>query len=84
MATNSLDLALDNIQQRRKGPQCSVGALLDSLPDATANKLIGLIDNHSISSTSIADALGDGGHNILVAAIRRHRNRGKSRGCACT
>lgn len=85
MATTSLNDVLDELVAgtQRKGPECSIAALLRSLPKETAEKLLLRIDDHEISATRIADALHSGGHPIYVNSLRRHRRRGRAGGCAC-
>ncbi|MGC4950909.1 hypothetical protein ACLQ2N_32555 [Streptomyces sp. DT224] len=68
---------------RPKGPQCTVGAILDTLDAATAAKVQTVLDTPSVSSTRIADTLTEAGHRVQAPAVARHRRRGTSNGCRC-
>lgn len=84
--TEGLDSALTRLMQepdRPRGPRCTVGIILAGIDAATAEKLNRLLDNASVTSTRIADALTGNGHPVQAPAVARHRRRGASNGCRC-
>jgi hypothetical protein len=66
-------------QAGRKGSDCTVGLLLESLPpDYLAEVRVALAD-YAIFATTIADILKADGYEIAPESLNRHRrNR-----CAC-
>ncbi|MYX26758.1 hypothetical protein GTY75_08755 [Streptomyces sp. SID8381] len=66
-----------------RGPRCTVGAILDTIDDSTAQTLRALLDTRTVSATQIADALTAHGHRVQAPAVARHRRRGASNGCRC-
>lgn len=62
-----------------KGPACTVGQLLDSLPDDERPAVAAALDDPSIPYTVLSRALGKAGHKIGAETIRRHRKGD----CAC-
>ncbi|AWI33268.1 hypothetical protein DDW44_30765 [Streptomyces tirandamycinicus] len=66
-----------------RGPQCTVGAILDLLDPPAAKKVCEVLDTAAISATQIADALTGSGHPVRAPAVARHRRRGGSNGCRC-
>lgn len=72
-----------------KGPRCTVGTLLESLPDDEAQKLSDLLDKplpsgRWVEATRIAAVLKDQGIDYVTAStLQRHRRRVKSVGDAC-
>lgn len=83
---SALTDALTSLRTERRGPQCSVGALLDTLKttDPDAHRLLTEhIENASVPAPSIALALNEAGFRINRDAIVRHRRRAKGTGCRC-
>jgi hypothetical protein len=84
-----LDLAssLDDLMAsavRAPAKQCSVGYVLEQLPEDQATKLAALIDETTVPGSRIAKVLQDNGYDIQYSSINRHRNRKKGRvGCTC-
>jgi hypothetical protein len=84
--TDGLGAALDRLTEepeRPRGQRCTVGAILASLDDATADKLNGLLDTRMVTSTRIADVLTNSGYPVQAPSVARHRRRGASNGCRC-
>ncbi|MFI9588089.1 hypothetical protein ACIHCQ_41340 [Streptomyces sp. NPDC052236] len=75
--------ALASVPAARKGPPCSVGALLDGTDEITARTLRTALDTADITAKAIADALSRHGDTITVYTVARHRRRGESNGCRC-
>ncbi|MFF4188094.1 hypothetical protein ACFYZ9_33360 [Streptomyces sp. NPDC001691] len=75
--------ALVDVPPARKGPQCTVGAILDSLDTSAADSLRQVLDHSQISATLIADTLTSNGNRVQAPAVARHRRRGASNGCRC-
>ena len=69
----------------RKGPQCTVGALLDYLPQDEAKAILEIIDDPDGSLVGLSKVLQNYGHPISPRTLRRHRHRGDTSkdGCAC-
>jgi hypothetical protein len=93
-ATDPMDLeaALDRIlsQPIRKGPRCTVGALLETLPDTTQDKIHSLLttprpDGSLVSATLVADALNSVGYQVRPDRVAYHRRglMNKAGGCVC-
>ena len=70
---------LDQTPRRTTGAPCSVGALLDRLPDPEAKALDRMLNELGWSSSRIYDAIADEGHSVGRQTIGRHR----SRSCKC-
>ncbi|GAA5070980.1 hypothetical protein [Streptomyces similanensis] len=66
-----------------RGPQCSVGALLDAVGPNDADALRGALDNDRVTARAIADVLSRHGDPITAYTVARHRRRGDSNGCRC-
>ncbi|WP_234445158.1 hypothetical protein [Streptomyces rimosus] len=84
--TNGLIAALTQLSDAPpapRGPRCTVGAILDALDAATAQKVRDVLDTRDISATQIADTLTASGHRVQAPAVARHRRRGASNGCRC-
>lgn len=67
----------------RKGPPCSIGALLDSTDETTAAALRTALDSPAVTAKAIADTLSRHGDSITAYTVARHRRRGESNGCRC-
>ena len=63
----------------RRGPTCSVSALVASLPPKDASVLTDALSNVSITHAAIARVLKAEGHPIDASTVGRHRKRE----CAC-
>jgi len=70
---------IDTTPQRSAGLPCSVGALLDRLPDDEAAALNRMLHELGWSAARIYDALEAEGHEVGRQTIGRHR----SRACRC-
>lgn len=70
---------LDSTPQRIAGLPCSVGALLDRLPDDERGALHRMLHELGWSAARIYDALEAEGHEVGRQSINRHR----SRSCRC-
>ena len=70
---------LDEAPRRQTGFACSVGALLDKLPDDEAKALELMMNGLGWSAARIYDALIDEGHTVGRQTIGRHR----SKSCSC-
>jgi hypothetical protein len=84
--TEGLSAALDRLTEepeRPGGPRCSVGAILATLDEPTADKLNGLLDTPLVTATRIADVLTRSGYPVQAPSVARHRRRGASNGCRC-
>ena len=75
--------ALTEAPTTRKGPPCSVGAVLATVDEETAAVLRRILDNGTISSTGIADVLSQHGRTVTGYTVARHRRRGNANGCRC-
>lgn len=62
-----------------KGPTCSVGQLLDALPDDERDAVASALADPAHPYTVLSRALGKAGHKIGAETIRRHRKGD----CAC-
>ncbi|WP_404949151.1 hypothetical protein HFP70_35805 [Streptomyces sp. ARC14] len=84
--TNGLIAALTQLSEAPpapRGPRCTVGAILDGLDTATAQKVRDVLNTPGISATQLADTLTASGHPVQAPAVARHRRRGASNGCRC-
>jgi hypothetical protein len=72
------DRVQSDAPERRFGLPCSVGKLLDELPEAEAAALQHMLSN-GWSQTQIHQAVTAEGHQIGMQTINRHR----SRSCRC-
>jgi hypothetical protein len=89
----NLDAALDaayTTHKIKRGPRCTMGAVLEALPEATRDKLVHVLmspkaDGQMVSTSVISEVLQDAGYPVKPAAILRHRRRlwGQSNGCVC-
>jgi hypothetical protein len=70
---------LNDTPQRATGLPCSVGALLDKLPEDEAAALRDMMGPLGWSASRIYDALASEGHDVGRQTIPRHR----SRSCRC-
>lgn len=84
----ALDAAMD--KQVRRGPACSMGAVLTQMPEETVAKVLQILtqprpDGQLVPSTIISDILIQYGWPVKPDAVMRHRRSllGKSNGCAC-
>jgi hypothetical protein len=66
------------IQKIRKGPPCSVGLLLESLPDDEAAALNVLLDSPMLGTDIAAHVYAEGYADIAGGTYSRHR-----RGACC-
>lgn len=69
--------------ERASRQQCSVGVLLDDLPEEQAKKLSDMMDGHKVSAAAIARVLHKHGYLVSDRTIARHRRRGGGAGCTC-
>ncbi|GHF33619.1 hypothetical protein GCM10010218_13390 [Streptomyces mashuensis] len=76
--------ALTEVPAARKGPPCSVGAVLTSVDEETAATLRRILSTRTVSSTAIAEVLNQHGRSITAYTVARHRRRGEANGCRCT
>jgi hypothetical protein len=78
--------ALAGEQSQRRGPECTVGAILGRLagtdPDAAA-ALGKALDDPRIGGTRIATVLAGHGNLVQSGTVARHRRRGAPNGCRC-
>lgn len=56
----------------RKGPRCSLGALLDNLPPADRDALQRALDDHQIPTSIILRAI-QRNHKVAKASVGNHR-----------
>ncbi|MEU1355299.1 hypothetical protein ABZ410_15565 [Streptomyces cinnamoneus] len=75
--------ALTAAQAARKGPPCSIAAVLTSADKETATTLRRILDTRTVSSTAIAAVLSQHGRSITAYTVARHRRRGEANGCRC-
>ena len=61
------------MERMPKGPKCSVGQLLESLPDGEAVVLADALGDPLLTGTVIARALAAEGYNAKPATVLRHR-----------
>jgi hypothetical protein len=85
-----LSTALDEAMEESHRPvtECSVGLLLDRLPEPDAAKLAKALDEPMESgewlpATRIAQILRQNGEDIASTTLSRHRRRGDGSGCKC-
>lgn len=76
--------ALTEVPAARKGPPCSVGAVLATADEETATTLRRILDTRTVSSTGIAEVLSQHGQMVTSYTVARHRRRGEANGCRCT
>ncbi|MFF4543622.1 hypothetical protein ACFY1J_05155 [Streptomyces sp. NPDC001406] len=67
----------------RRGPRCSVGALLEAADPDVATSLRTVLDTTSVSATAIAETLSRYSDAVTAYTVNRHRRRGKPNGCRC-
>lgn len=70
---------LADTPRRLPGTACSVGSLLDQLPDPEAKALEAMMNELGWSAARIYEALTDEGHVVGRQTIGRHR----SKSCSC-
>lgn len=70
---------LESTPARKHGLPCSVGALLDRLPEAEADALNRMMHELGWSANAIYEALEAEGHEVGRQTVSRHR----SRSCRC-
>lgn len=78
--------ALAGEQSQRRGPACTVGAVLARLADTDPEAAAALdkaLDDSSIGSTRIAAVLAGHGQTLQASTVARHRRRGEPNGCRC-
>jgi hypothetical protein len=63
----------------KKGPRCSVGQILEALPEPEAQELRQALDDISLQSTVIARVLTDRGHKVSGQTLGHHRRKA----CSC-
>jgi hypothetical protein len=69
----SLADSLSAAQPMRKGPQCTVCSIIDSLSDADAATLEAAMKDTRFDAEQIARALTMEGHRVAGATVGRHR-----------
>lgn len=78
---------LDDLKlvEQRKGPQCTVGAMLDKLDAKEAKAVLDIIDGPEGYIGGLSRVLAGYGYSISPRTLRRHKNRGdlSKGGCAC-
>lgn len=83
---SSISDALASLRPQPRGPQCSVGALLNRLQTEDPKGYEALkagIDNLDIPAASIASALAQVDIHLHRDTIIRHRRRARGTGCRC-
>jgi len=55
------------------GPKCTMGALLDALPDREAQAVQAALDNPAWTAVALARLLTQEGHRMQDSTVRRHR-----------
>lgn len=65
------------------GPACTVYKIIQQLEAQDAVQLEKLIDDKSVTGSSIAGVLTQNGYPVSDKTILRHRKRGQSSGCRC-
>ncbi|MEU1592780.1 hypothetical protein ABZ468_07940 [Streptomyces sp. NPDC005708] len=75
--------ALTDAPAVRRGPQCSIGALLEAADPDVAESLRTVLNQTRVTAKAIADALSRHGDPITAYTVARHRRRGESNGCRC-
>ncbi|MFH8466040.1 hypothetical protein [Streptomyces sp. NPDC017991] len=76
--------ALTKAPAARKGPPCGVASVLAAVDNDAAETLRRILDTSTISSTAIAEVLGEHGRSVTSYTVARHRRRGAANGCRCT
>lgn len=86
----NLSAALDEAMEEsyRPATECTVGLLLDRLPEADAAKLRKVLDEplesgEWLPATRIAQILRQNGEIIAATTLSRHRRRSEGIGCKC-
>ncbi len=88
----NLDAALDAAYSGRvrKGPTCTMGAVLTQVPDTTRTKLLQVLTTPNssglfVSTSVISELLAAAGYQVKPDAVMRHRRTllGRQNGCAC-
>lgn len=79
---------LKGAEAPRRGPQCTVGALIDrvrrDLGDQAADAITVACDDPDIAPAALAGYLADRFPNApTVHTLRRHRKRAAGTGCRC-
>jgi hypothetical protein len=69
----SLRESLANVQDVKKGPTCSMHAIIAALSTDDADALAEALANPNITGRAIADALRAEGHNTRDHSVNRHR-----------
>ncbi|MEU8540903.1 IPT/TIG domain-containing protein [Streptomyces sp. NPDC048717] len=75
--------ALPTTPATRKGPPCTVGAVLSSVTPEAADTLRRILDTATVTSAAIAAVLSQHGPAIAANTVARHRRRGEPTGCRC-
>lgn len=65
------------------GPSCTVYKILQQLQEDESAQLETLIDDPSVTCSSIAAVLTRNGYAVADKTVGRHRKRGQSSGCRC-
>ena len=64
----------------RKGPSCSVSAVMENLSEDDRGALVAALENNRYTHKIIYEALIAEGHYVAITAIGRHRRSD----CACS
>lgn len=75
---SSLESLADPDWRPRRGPVCTMKALLESVDDDTADLIRAAMTNPYAPSTMIARAITERGHRVSAHVVQRHR-RGECR-----
>ncbi|MFI1012659.1 hypothetical protein [Streptomyces sp. NPDC020965] len=75
--------ALTEVEPARKGPPCTVGAVLTRVDEDTAAALHRILDTPTVTATAIAEVLSRHGRTVTSYTVARHRRRGNANGCRC-
>ena len=78
-----IEQALNNLEPKPLGKECSVALLYRSLDKADANALGLALMNHNLAASQIARALKSEGIELSINTINRHRRRAAGTGCLC-
>jgi hypothetical protein len=65
-------LAAPNYRVHR-GPACTIGLAIQTMPDSDAELLRAALDNPHAPSSQIAKALTNLGHSVKPYTVQRHR-----------
>lgn len=78
---------LDDLKlvEQRKGPQCTVGAMLGQVDAKEAKAILDIIDGPEGYLGGLSRVLASYGFSISPRTLRRHKHRGdvSKGGCAC-